>query len=94
MCAWRCEIWFVLGPVGPGQGRRLRRAFKETAGFKYAGAGRSLPGRQGGKEKKGDLVRQAGMGGPFLPQMEHFDSAASKLVDDLIMPPCAAEHGL
>lgn len=31
----------------------LARTFKETGGFKYAEAGRSLSARQGGKEKKG-----------------------------------------
>lgn len=60
----------------------------------YAEAGRSLPGRQGGKEKKGARVRQAGMGGSFLPQMEHFDTAVSEPLNDLIMSPCAAKHGL
>lgn len=69
------------------QGCCLARTFKETGGFKYAEAGRSLSARQGGKEKKGDQVRQAGMGGSFLPQMENFDKAVSKLLNDLIMSP-------
>lgn len=42
---------------------------------------------KGGKEKKGDPVRQAGMGGSFLPQMENFDMALSKVLNDLIMSP-------
>lgn len=42
---------------------------------------------KGAKRKKGDQVRQAGMGGSFLPQMENFDKAVSKLLNDLIMSP-------
>lgn len=49
-----------FGPVRPAG------PLPDEEGFTYAEAGRSLPGRQGGKEKKGARVRQAGMGGVLL----------------------------